>query len=50
MLSEALPAVRGREIDLAGQAKGHPLKLEIALQLRSASYVSNLLKSVDSKL
>lgn len=67
MVVEALAAVRWREIDLALQAKGHPVKVEIARQLRtgtpmsrqwiadrlrmgSASYVSNLLHSVDSKL
>ena len=67
MVREALAAVRWREIDLAVQAKGHPLKVEIARQLRTgtpmsrqwiakrlrmgnASYVSNLLNSVDSKL
>ena len=66
MVVEALAAVRWREIDLARQAKGHPLKVKIAGQLRretpmsrqwiaarlrmgSASYVSNLLHSVDSK-
>lgn len=63
----ALAKVRWREIDLAVQAKGHPLKVKIARQLRSetpmsrqwiakrlrmgsASYVSSLLGSVDSKL
>jgi REP element-mobilizing transposase RayT len=67
MVSEALAAVRWREIDLAMQAKGHPIKVKIARQLRSetpmsrqwianrlkmgsASYVSNLLSSIDSKL
>lgn len=67
MVKEALEAVRWREIDLALQAKGHPMKVKIAQQLRretpmarqwiaqrlqmgSASYVSNLLASVDSKL
>lgn len=67
LLSEALTKARWREIDLATQPKGHPVKVKIARQLRSqtpmsrqwiadrlrmgsASYVSNLLGSVDSKL
>jgi REP element-mobilizing transposase RayT len=67
LVEEALAVARWREIDLALEPKGHPLKVEIARQLReqtpmsrrwiaerlrmgSASYVSNLLASVDSKL
>jgi putative transposase len=67
MVCEALERVRWRELDLARQPKGHPVKVKIARQLRaqtpmprhwianrlgmgSASYVSNLLASVDSKL
>lgn len=67
MVREALAAVRWREIDLAMQAKGHSIKVEIARRLRqetpmtrqwiarrlrmgSASYVSNLLHCVNSKL
>ena len=67
LAEEALAVARWREIDLALEPKGHPLKVEIARQLReqtpmsrrwiaeplrmgSASYVSNLLASVDSKL
>lgn len=65
IVSEALTALRWREIDLAIQSKGHGSKVEIARRLRaqtpmsrqwiadrlrmgSASYVSNLLNSVDS--
>ncbi|MDQ6912214.1 MAG: transposase [Verrucomicrobiota bacterium] len=65
MVGAALAAVGWRELDLARQSKGHPVKIEIARQLRkqtpmhrqwiadrltmgSASYVSNLLASVDS--
>ncbi len=67
LVEEALAVARWREIDLALEPKGHPLKVEIARQLRentpmsrrwiaerlkmgSASYVSNLLSNVDSKL
>jgi putative transposase len=67
LVQEALAVARWREIDLTLEPKGHPLKVEIARQLRaqtpmsrqwiaerlkmgSASYVSNLLSSVDSKL
>jgi REP element-mobilizing transposase RayT len=67
LVREALAVARWREIDLTLEPKGHPLKVEIARQLRaqtpmsrqwiaerlkmgSASYVSNLLSSVDSKL
>ena len=67
LVEEALAVARWREIDLALAAKGHPLKVEIARQLRdqtpmsrrwiaerlrmgSASYVSNLLARVDSKI
>jgi hypothetical protein len=66
LLSETLTKVRWREIDLATRPKGHPVKVKIAQQLRwqtpmsqwiadrlrmgSASYISSLLSSVDSKL
>ena len=40
MISEALAAVRWREIDLAVQAKGHPLKVEIARELRRSAPMS----------
>lgn len=67
VVQEALALVRWREIDLAVQAKGHSVKVQIARRLRketpmsrqwiakrlrmgSASYVSNLLNCVDSKL
>jgi putative transposase len=67
IVREALADVRWREADLAVQAKGHSVKVNIARQLRratpmsrqwiaqrlrmgSASYVSNLLSCVDSKL
>lgn len=67
LVEEALAVARWRELDLARESKGHPVKVEIARQLRgqtpmsrqwiaqrlrmgSASYVSSLLSSVDSKL
>ncbi|HEY2712585.1 MAG TPA: hypothetical protein VGI60_08730 [Chthoniobacterales bacterium] len=34
LIGEALAAVRWREIDLAAQPKGHPMKVEIARELR----------------
>ncbi len=67
LVKEGLAAARWREVDLALQPKGHPVKVVLASELRrqtpmsrrwiaqrlqmgSASYVSNLLSSVDSKL
>lgn len=40
LVREALAAVRWREVDLALQSKGHPVKVELARQLRSQTPMS----------
>lgn len=40
MVSEAMAVVRWREIDLAMQTKGHPVKVEIARRLRGETPMS----------